>query len=139
MSRMLRRPRPRLCRRPCDSRSSSAQAIGTVDSKCPGGNSGGFAIVSYGGEWAQTFLAGRSGKLLTVDIKGIARQPEGTEDVYVRLYGVNESGAPVTPALSETRSPAAAIPTDAVARDYTANFDPETATYLEAGKTYAIG
>jgi hypothetical protein len=118
---------------------SSAKAIGTVDSNCPGGNSGGFAIVSYGAEWAQTFPAARSGKLLTVDVKGIARQPEGKEDINVHLYGLNESGVPVAPALSETTIPSASIPTDAVARDYTANFNPEAATYLEAGKTYAIG
>ncbi len=118
---------------------TSAEAIGTVDSNCPGGSSGGFAIVSSGGEWAQTFPASRSGKLLTVEVRGIARQPEGGEDVHLHLYGVNGSGAPEAPALSETTIPSASIPTDAVARNYTADFSPETATFLEAGNTYAIG
>lgn len=117
---------------------SPAQAIGTLNSKCEPGAAG-FAIVSYGGEWAQTFSAGRSGKLLTVDVKGIARQPEGTGDINVKLYGVNETGAPAAPALASTTIPSPSIPTDAYAHDYTANFNSETAFYLEAGKTYAIG
>lgn len=117
---------------------SPAEAIGTADAKCePGAN--GFAIVSYGGEWAQSFVAGRSGKLLTTVIKGLARQPEGSEDVHVSIYGANEEGAPAAPALASTTIPSASIPTDAVARDYTVNFDPESAAFLEAGKTYAIG
>lgn len=115
-----------------------ARAVGTLDSECqPGAN--GFAIVSYGNEWTQTFSAGRSGHLLMVDVLGIARQPEGTGDINVKLYGVDESGAPVAPALDSTTIPSASIATDAFANNYTVNFDPATAAYLEAGKTYAVG
>lgn len=91
----------------------SAEAVGTLDSDCePGFN--GFAIVSYGGEWAQTFSAGKSGKLLTVDVRGLGRQPDGTGDINIKLYGVDESGAPVAPALDSTTIPTASIPTNSL-------------------------
>ena len=89
---------------------SKADAIGTENSVCaPGAN--GFAIISFAGEWAQTFPAKRSGKLLTVELKGISRQP-GTNgaDIEVRLYGTEESGTPVDPVLDSTTIPAKTSP-----------------------------
>jgi hypothetical protein len=117
---------------------SKADAIGTENSVCaPGANS--FAIISSAGEWAQTFPAKRSGKLLTVELKGISRQP-GTNgaDIEVRLYGTDESGTPVDPVLDSTTIPGEGITADAYAHDYTANFTPATAAYLSAGRSYAI-
>ncbi len=116
-----------------------AEAIGISNSKCEPGHNG-FGIVSFGAEWAQTFPANRSGKLLTVELKNISRQPESSgADVEVRLYGTDESGTPVDPMLDSTTIPGGSLPADAFGYDYTANFDPATAAYLSAGKTYAIG
>jgi hypothetical protein len=114
-----------------------AEAIGVRNSECAPGNNG-FAIISYGGEWADTFPANHSGKLLTVDLKSIARAPGGTApDINVRLYGT-EAGVPVDPALASTTIPTESITADNSFHDYTANFAPATAAYLSAGTTYAL-
>ncbi|HEY7256631.1 MAG TPA: hypothetical protein VH476_08090 [Solirubrobacterales bacterium] len=114
------------------------RAIGIPNSKCEPGADG-FAIISSPGEWAQSFPATRSGKLLTVELKGISRQPgSGGADIEVRLYGADESGTPVDPVLDTTTIPGATITDDAHAYDYSANFATATATYLSAGRTYAI-
>jgi hypothetical protein len=114
-----------------------ARAIGIRNSECePGAN--GFAIISYGSEWAQTFPANRSGKLLTVDLKNIAREAGGTApDINVRLYGT-EAGVPVDPALASTTIPTGSITADSHFYNYTANFEPATAAFLSAAKTYAL-
>lgn len=91
-------------------------------------------------EWAQTFSAKRSGKLLTVELLNYARAPGGAGgDVEVSLYGTDESGTPVDPVLASTAVPAASITADGAFHDYTANFEADTAAYLTAGHTYAIG
>lgn len=117
----------------------SAQAIGTLNSGCnpPGG--GGFIIVSYGGVAAQSFPAIRSGKLLTVDITQLAREGGGTGGPFnVQLYGADSAGTPVAPVLASTTIPETSINADDYFHDYSAQFEPTTAAYLTAGKTYAI-
>jgi hypothetical protein len=116
---------------------SPAEAIGVRNSECVPGNNG-FAIISYGNEWADTFPADHTGKLLTVDLKNVARAAGGTApDIDVRVYGT-ESGVPVDPALASTTIPTESIAADNFFHDYTANFAPGTAAYLSAGKTYAL-
>jgi hypothetical protein len=117
---------------------SPADAIGVRNSECEPGHDG-FAIISSAAEWAQTFPANRSGKLLTVELKGISRQPGGSEaDIDVRLYGTDGSGTPVEPLLDSTTLPGEDITDDTFAHDYAVNFTPATAAYLTAGGTYAI-
>lgn len=114
------------------------QAIGIPNSECEPGHDG-FAIISSGAEWAQTFPAKRSGKLLTVDLRNIARAAGGSgADIDVRLYGTDGSGTPVEPMLDSTTIPGGSITADSTYYDYTANFTPATAAYLSAGHAYAI-
>jgi hypothetical protein len=118
---------------------SPAEAIGTRNSECVTGTDG-FGIINSAAEWAQTFPAKHSGKLLTVDLLNYARAPGGAGgDVNIRLYGTDETGTPVEPVLASTTVPAASIAADSAYHDYSANFAPETAAYLTAGHTYAIG
>ncbi len=118
---------------------SSAEAIGTRNTECVTGTDG-FGIINSAAEWAQTFPAKHSGKLLTVELLNYARAPGGVGgDVTVRLYGADESGTPMEPVLASTTIPTADIATDSAYHDYSANFAPETAAYLNAGRTYAIG
>ncbi len=114
------------------------QAIGITNSKCEPGHDG-FAIISSGAEWAQTFPANRSGKLLSVDLRNISRAAGGSgADIDVRLYGTDGSGTPVEPVLDSTTIPGGSITADGTYYDYTANFTPATAAYLGAGHAYAI-
>ena len=55
---------------------SSAEAIGTRNTECVTGTDG-FGIINSAAEWAQTFPAKRSGKLLTVELLNYARAPGG--------------------------------------------------------------
>jgi hypothetical protein len=91
-------------------------------------------------EFAQTFEAKSSGKLLKVFLKGISRQPGGSgADINVSLYEANETGAPEEPVLASTKITGASVTADAFAHDYTAEFERATAAYLNAGTTYGIG
>jgi hypothetical protein len=103
----------------------------------PGG--GGFAIISYGSRFAQTFIAKSNGKLLKADIEQVAREGGGTGgDINVELYGTDESGTPITPLLASTVIPAASVNADDFFHNYTVQFEPATAAYLTAGDSYAI-
>jgi hypothetical protein len=118
---------------------SPAQAVGVLNSECAPGHEG-FAIVSNGSEWVQTFPAKRSGKLLTVELKNLARASGGTgADVVVRLYATEEDGTPKEPSLASTTIAGGGIATDNMYHDYIANFEPGSAAFLTAGKAYGIG
>jgi hypothetical protein len=118
---------------------SPASAIGIRNSKCEPGNPS-FAIISNGSEWVQTFPATRSGKLLTVELKAIARASGGSGgDINVNLFGTDGTGTPVEPVLASTSIPTATVTSDGAFHEYSANFNPATAHYLTTGKTYGIG
>jgi hypothetical protein len=115
-----------------------AHASGAVDVACVPGHNG-FAIFSNGGRTAAVFTAGRSGKLLTVGVEAIARASGGSGgDVVVELHTVDGTGTPTDTVLASTAIPGGSIPTDNFSHDYSADFDPAGAQYLEAGQRYAI-
>jgi hypothetical protein len=115
-----------------------AHASGTLDAACTAGSTG-FTIFSNGGRTAAVFTAGRSGKLLTVDLKSIARASGGSGgDITVELHSVDGSGTPTDPVLVSTAIPSASIPADSFARDFSADFAPASAQYLVGGQKYAI-
>src|SRR5215813_4504451 len=114
-----------------------AHASGTVDAACTP-PPGGFAIFSNF-PTAAVFTAGRSGKLLTVDLKSIARASGGSGgDITVELHSVDGTATPTDQILVSTAIPSANIPTNNSSHDYSADFDPATAHYLDAGQKYAI-
>ncbi len=118
---------------------TSASGAGTQDVTCAPTTSSGFAIVSGGATWAQTFTAGRSGKLLSVEARDVARAAGGSGGpIDVRLYGTG-AGVPVHPAIATTQIAAASITADNAFRTYTADFAPATAPFLTQGTMYAVG
>ena len=118
---------------------SSSSAAGTQDVNCAPATGGGFGIVNGSITWAQPFTAGRSGKLLTVEVRSVARNAGGSGGpIDVKLYAT-QSGVPVSPALATAQIPAASIVADNTFRDYVADFSPATAPFLTQGTLYAIG
>ena len=116
-----------------------ASAAGTQDVNCAPASGGGFGIISGGIAWAQPFTAGRSGKLLTVEVRSVARNSGGSGGpIDVKLYAT-QSGVPVGPALATAQIPAVSIVADNFFRDYVADFSPASAPFLTQGTLYAIG
>src|SRR5262245_18191518 len=86
-----------------------AHAPGTVDVACTTAADGFWIFSNF--RTAVVFTAGRSGKLLTVDLKKIARASGGAGgDVTVELHSVDGTGTPTDPILVSTAIPSASIP-----------------------------
>jgi hypothetical protein len=118
---------------------SPASAAGAQDLNCAPSTSSGFASFHLNTPWAQTFTAGRSGELLSVLTRGVARAAGGSGGpIDVKLYATS-GGVPVHPAIASTQIPAASITANSAFHDYTAEFDPASAPFLTQGTQYAIG
>lgn len=114
-----------------------ARASGTLDVTCTPGHNG-FAIFSYGYRAAVVFTPTKSGKLLAVDFKNIARGAGSGGDITVELHAVDGGGIPTDPVLASTAIPSASISIDNYYHDYSASFAPASAYYLNGGQKYAI-
>lgn len=114
-----------------------ATAAGMLRYDCAGGTTGYVQI--NGGSAAQSFTAAEGGRLLTVELRNIARSPIGAgSEISVAVYGADESGNLVDPVLASTTIPSASVTNNGVYQSLTANFSPDQRPYLEEGEIYGV-